>query len=508
MTEYLIGIDIGTYASKGVLTTSRGRILATSLREHEVSIPRAGWAEHDAEDDWWADFRFICSELLEKSSVDPARILALGCSTIGPCCLPVDAQGVPLRKAILYGIDIRASPQIEWLNRELGKETIFNLCGNDLSAQAVGPKILWLRENEPQVFDKAEKFVSGTSYLVWRLTGKWVIDHYSASTFLPLYSIRDREWDQSASIEIIPPHRLPQICWTTEIAGRVERKASKETGLPEGLPVIVGTIDAAAEAVSVGVVSPGRLMLMYGSTAFLILVTSQSLSDPRIWSAPFLFPDSFALMGGMATTGTLTRWFRDQLARELTRTSREDDRNPFQVLAEDAARIEPGSEGVVVLPYFSGERTPLNDPSARGAFFGLTLSHTREHLYRAVLESVGYGIRHHIEVFRELDAEIDSIHAVGGGAQNKLWLQIVTDICRVQQHVAEVSIGASYGDALLAGLGVGAFESLPALEGVIRRIHSVTPEPSNSLPYDRAYRNYRALYRNTRHLMGQSPPDC
>ncbi len=499
--DYLLGIDIGTYGSKGVLTNTEGDVVASHQVPHDLSIPRPGWAEHDAERDWWGDFRRLSHALLERSGVDPGRILAAACSTIGPCVLPVLENGSPLRKAILYGVDTRAGAEIDFLARSIGDEEIFQRCGNDLSAQAVGPKILWLRNHEPEVYSRATMFVSGTSYLVWRLTGEWVIDHYSAASFVPLYDPERGGWSELLCRGIVDPGRLPRIAWTTDIAGKVTRRAEAETGLPAGLPVIVGTIDAAAEALSVGVVESERMMAMYGSTLFMIAVVGERLADRRLWSAPYLFPGSHALMGGMATAGSLTRWFRDRFARDLMDGEGERCEDAYRRLAEEAGRVEPGAAGLVVLPYFSGERTPINDLRARGVIFGLTLAHSRAHVYRAILESVGFGVRHHLEVFETLGTRMRSIRAVGGGTKNDLWLQVVSDICGRRQEVPSVEIGASYGDAFLAGLGVGVFSSGGDISRWIREIRPIDPDSNVAGLYTRRYRTYRLLYQHTRELM-------
>jgi len=504
--EYLLGIDIGTYESKGVLTTTGGEIVASRAVPHDLEIPRPGWAEHDAERDWWGDFRRLTRELLQTTGIAPGRILAAACSTIGPCLLPVGSDGEPLRKAILYGIDTRATDEIALLAKEFGEDEVFRRTGNDLSTQAIGPKILWLKRHEPEIYARAARFVPGTSYLVWKLTGEWIVDHYSASTFVPLYDRSAQGWDSEWCRGLVEARQLPEVAWTTEFVGSVTRQAAGETGLPEGLPVIVGTIDAAAEAVSVGVVEPGLLMLMYGSTLFMITVTGHSRSDRRIWSAPFLWPGSHALMAGMGTAGSLTRWFRDQFAADLLSGSDDRGSSAYQILAQAAGRIAPGSEGLVILPYFSGERTPINDPSARGVIFGLTLSHTREHIYRAILEGVGYGIRHHLEIFAELDAPIRSLRAVGGGTRNPAWLQAVSDITRRPQEIPAVTLGASYGDAFLAGLGCGVFSSPNEISRWIGNLRSIRADPSTAAVFDRQYRVYRELYQQTRHLMHRMAP--
>lgn len=498
---YLVGVDIGTYESKGVLATADGRVVSTQVRPHTLSIPRQGWAEHDAERDWWGDFCSITRSLVAESGVDPRQILAVGCSSIGPDMLPVDEECRPLRPAVLYGIDTRATKEIAYLEGLYGREDIYRHSGTSLSAQSVGPKILWLKNQEPENYRQAHKIVGGTTFLVARLTGRYVIDHYSCASFDPLYDTAAGRWAEEFCAPIIELERLPEIAWTTEIAGRVTREAAAQTGLAEGTPVIVGTIDAAAEAVSVGVVAPGQMMLMYGTTLFMIEVVDRRLTDPRLWSAPFLFAGTHALMAGMATTGALTRWFRDNFARELIAAQEATGENAYAVLAEEAGRVPPGSEGLVVLPYFSGERTPLNDPQARGLIFGLTLAHSRGHVYRAVLEAVGYGIRHHLDVLQEIGARPHALRAVGGGTKNPLWLQAVSDICGQAQEVPAVTTGAAYGDAFLAGLGVGVVPSYQSINEWVRDTRRVEPASAATAAYQPYYETYLELYRRNQDLM-------
>jgi len=499
--RYLLGVDIGTYESKGVLVTLAGDVVATAVRPHELLLPRQGWAEHDAERAWWGDFCTITRELLETSRIAPERIAAVGCSAIGPVMLPVDEACRPLRNAVLYGIDTRAVEEIRELDVRMGAETIFARTGNALSSQSVGPKILWLRKHEPECYAKAAKIVAATTFLCARLTGRWMLDHYSASCFVPLYDMTAGTWGKDLCEGIIEPERLPDIAWTSEIAGTITPEAEAATGLAKGTPVIVGTIDAAAEAVSAGVTAPGQAMLMYGSTMFYIQVVNRPVRDRRLWSAPYLFPGTSAIMAGMATTGVLTRWFRDMLARELVEAEAKGGESAYSRLAALAAAVPPGAEGLVVLPYFSGERTPLNDPRARGVFFGLTLSHTREHLYRAVLEGVGHGIRHHLDVLDEIGAAPLEVRAVGGGTKNRPWLQMVSDISGRAQLVPAVTLGASYGDAFLAGLGTGLFASYSDISRWVRRLETVAPDHAPKPLYDRAHRIYRDLYERTKDLM-------
>jgi xylulokinase len=293
--------------------------------------------------------------------------------------------------------------------------------------------------------------------------------------------------------------RLPRLLWSDEIAGEVTNTAAAITGLRPGTPVTAGTIDAAAEAISVGVVNPGDLMIMYGTTMFFIQVTERPTPDPRMWCCGFCFPGRYGIEGGKATTGALTRWFRDQFAQSELSAEAAGGANAYAALADEAAAIPAGSQGLVCLPYFSGERTPINDPLARGIYAGLTLSHTRGHLYRASLEGTAFGVADNLAVMADMGAEPRRIVAVGGGTQNDLWLRIVSDVSGRAQIVPERTIGASYGDAFLAGLATGIVKDRADISDRWVKV-SKTIEPdlahrSVYAPYQEIYRN---LYQSTR----------
>jgi xylulokinase len=488
---YTLGVDIGTFESKGVLVEDGGRIVAQAARPHEMIVPRPGWAEHRAEEDWWGDFVFITQKLIADSGVDPAEIRAVATSAIGPCMLPVDETGKPLINAVLYGVDTRASREIDDLNAEIGEEKILTRCGNALTSQSVGPKILWFRRNHPDLWEKTAKILNSASYLTFRLTGAYAIDHYTAANFSPLYDINRQDWCFDLG-DICPPDMLPDLMWSTEIAGHVTEEAAQETGLAIGTPVTCGTIDAAAEAVSVGVREPGDMMMMYGSTIFIILLADKPLTDPRLWHAPWLFPGEHASMAGLATSGTLTHWFRDRFARELERDG------AFGVLAREAEASPPGAKGLLCLPYFSGERTPIHDSRAKGTFFGLDLTHDRGDMYRAVLEGIASATRHIADTYAEAGQRPSRVLAVGGGTKNKPWLKATSDLTGLDQIVCTVTTGASYGDAFLAALAVGEAEPgdmakwNPAGEVIKAETHAA---------YDRQYPLFLKLYQQTRDIM-------
>jgi xylulokinase len=496
-----MGIDIGTFESKGVLTDETGAVVARLSCGHEMESPRPGYAEHDAEATWWAGFCRLSHGLIEQSKTDPAAIRAVCCSTIAPCCLPVDAACRPLRKAILYGVDVRALEEIRYLEDQLGQEQILQACGTPLTAQSAAAKILWIRNHEPDIYQAAARFVTGTTFLVARLTGAYVIDRYTAASWVPLYDPHSQDWGAADPALFCRPDQLAECRWTAEIAGTVTRQAASETGLAVGTPVAIGTADAAAEAISAGVRAPGDMLLMYGSSIFIIHVTDRWRPDRRIWTAPYLFPDTYVVSAGMSTAGTLTRWFRDNLARDLVQGQAAGAGNAYDLLAEETRDLPPGSAGLIVLPYLSGERTPINDPQAKGMIFGLNLCHTRAHLFQACLEGVGYGIAQHFALFDEMGLDTRKVMAVGGGTKSERWLQIVSDISgKTQQTVAE-GIGAAYGDALLAALSVGHYRSVQDFDSIIRSQRTIKPDLAVHRQYEPYRSRFARLYEATRDLM-------
>ena len=480
MNELLLGIDIGTSSSKGVLARPNGEVVATATRQHALSLPRPGWAEHDAERVWWADFTAICTELLSRADGPLAAVCVSG---IGPCLLPADAAGRPLRPAILYGIDTRATREIEELSERYGAETILSRCGSLLTSQAVGPKLAWLRRNEPNVWQQTRHLFMASSFIVHRLTGEYVLDHHSASQCDPLYDLQENRWIEEWAAEIAPGLPLPKLLWPAEVAGTVTEAAAQATGIAAGTPVAAGTVDAWAEAASVSVLEPGDLMLMYGTTMFLVEVVTQPKPHPGLWSTAGIFRGTYSLAAGMATSGALTGWLK-----EITGDM------PYESLVQEAAEVSAGSHGLVVLPYFAGERTPLFDPRARGVICGLTLSHGRGHLYRALLEATAYGVRHIFEAMREAGGGGEKLVAVGGGTKGGLWTQIVSDVTGREQILPQETIGASYGDALLAAAALG----LVSPDEIWNPTSAIVkPDSDTRATYDRLYSIYRELYPAT-----------
>ncbi|MEJ8822175.1 FGGY-family carbohydrate kinase [Variovorax humicola] len=493
MGSHLLGIDVGTFSSKAALVTPAGEVLRAAVLPHGISTPAPGHVEQDADGIWWHDVCALCRQLLDGAPYGRNDVAAVAVSAIGPCLLPLDAAGQPLRPGILYGVDVRATDEIAELDALIGREQVRQFSLMSLTSQAIGPKIRWLRKHEPDVWRRTHRLTTASAYLVWRLTGEHRIDRHTASHFMPLYDPRTGEWDERHAHHVAPASMLPAPGWSDDIAGTVTQAAAQATGLAVGTPVAVGAVDALSEAISVGVVHPGDLMVMYGSTTFFILVQSEPTPDERMWTVAGAYPGQFNLAAGMSTTGSLTRWFQDQLARDLP----EGDAG---ALFEAAARVEPGAGGLVFLPYFSGERTPLNDPQARGVIAGLSLAHTRDQLFRAILEGVACGVRHNIDTLAHLGAQTRRVVAVGGGAQTDTWLQIVSDVSGLRQEVPTITLGACYGDAFLAGCAAGILRREQITDWV-KPGRIIEPATALRPTYDTLYRDYLDLYQDSRRVV-------
>lgn len=478
--NYVIGVDIGTASTKAVLTTLDGTVKAVARRDHAPTYPQPGWAEMDAERDWWGDVADVLKELTSTGD----RILAVCVSGLGPCVVQTDDDLRPSRPAILYGVDARATREITEITQRLGADAILERCGKDLSSQAIGPKLAWLSREAGRAWRPQDRWFSAHTYVVARLTGEWVLDHHTASQCDPFYDIRKQDWATDWIEEVLPGLALPRLVWPSQQVGVVHGAAAAATGLAEGTPVVAGTVDAWAEAFSVGVRRPGDLMLMYGSTMFFVQVLTAPTSVRGLWTTSGVEPSSHTLAAGMATSGTITTWLQDLTGGV-----------PFETLVAEAAAVPAGSEGLVMLPYFSGERTPIYDPLARGVIAGLTLRHGRGHLLRAAYEGIACGVRQIVGAFEEAAGQPARIVAVGGGTQGGLWTQIVSDVCGLEQQVPAQTIGASYGDALLAAIGVGL---VPADTDWARLDHTVRPDPSTATAYSTLFRTFTELYPATR----------
>lgn len=485
--DVLLGIDMGTGSTKGVLVDVSGAVIATETIAHSIQLPRPGWVEVDPEAMWWDEVCTISAALMARLPRD-ARLAAMCVSGVGPCLVLCDSALRPLRPAILYGVDTRATEEIRLLTEEFGEQAILDRAGTLLTSQAVGPKIEWVRRHEPEVFAAATGWFGSNSYIAAKLTGEYVLDHHTASQCDPLYLTREFDWNHDWAARICGHLPLPRLVWPADVVGAVHALAASATGVPAGTPVVAGTVDAYSEAFSVGVRRPGDQMLMYGSTMFLVQVIEAYHSDPVLWTTAGVERDSLALAAGTSTAGSLMSWLQTVTGGA-----------PFDTLMAEAMAVAPGSDGLQVLPYLAGERTPVFDPHARGVFAGLTLRHGRGHLIRAAYEGISFGIRQILERFDDAHSAARTV-AVGGGLKSPVWAQTLSDITGRTQLVPEQAIGASYGDALLAAIGAGL---VPPDTDWARMARTIEPDPGNVARYDQLYDTWRKLYPSTRDVVHQ-----
>ncbi len=445
-TRVLLGVDIGTSSAKGAAFDRAGRCLGAAEVAYRHAAPRPGWAEADPEE-WWRAAADILRRLVAvagRGAVD-----GVGITGQAPTLLAVDAEGRPVRPAILW-LDVRSAEEAETAAAAIGAEAE-RIGGNRLHAYYLGPKLAWLARHEPERHAATATVLQSHSYPVFRLTGARITDYSSAALCAPLYDARARAWSRDMCARLgVAPGLLPALGAAHDVAGRVTAEAARETGLAEGTPVVVGGADFAASTLAAGVSEPGEACLMLGTAGNLVMPLGAAGFDTRLINTHHVGCDRFLALGA-TLAGAVQQWFHETLAPGIG----------FETLDREAAATAPGAEGARCLPYLQGERTPVWDATARGALTGLSLAHGRGHLYRAILEGVAVSFRHCLEVAREGGLELGEVVAVNGGARSALWRQILSDALGVPLLYLPESPGAPAGAALLAGIGAGV---LPGVE--------------------------------------------
>jgi sugar (pentulose or hexulose) kinase len=481
--EYMLGVDIGTQGSKGVLADAAGSVVASHFVEHGVIHSRPGWAEHDPETEWWGDFIAITRAIFERARVDASAIAAVCVSGLIPDVAPTDAEGRPVANAILYS-DNRAVAEIAEINRRLGLS---------LTSEEMFPKIVWLFRHAPEVAARTRMVFNAHSYIVYKLTGAYTIDYLTACLFGAVYASRRARWREDVCADFdVPCGILPELRAPADVVGRVHSAAARATGLAEGTPVLAGSGDVYFSLLSAGVTEPGEMMIYYGTAGLGTLLHRDLETLAR---QPYDVDDAFpfAYPAYFLTSGEAVNWFRDEFAQAETQAARATSTNSLALLDAAAEKVPPGCDGLILLNYLLGQRSPEFDPAARGVLFGLTMSHTRAHVYRAILESYGYGIRHGLEVERDRP-EISRVVATGGGARSPLWRQIVSDIVGIaQEYVARAD--APLGDAFLAGYAIGLIDDFTKMKREWIQVTATTlPDSAHERIYARYYPIYRSLH--------------
>ncbi|MGI6331352.1 MAG: FGGY-family carbohydrate kinase [Zhaonellaceae bacterium] len=470
-TVYLLGLDIGTSGCKGVLVDIHGNIKASLTTRHSISQPQPGWAEHDPEKNWWDEMVTIIKHCLTTSGINPKDIAGISAGGLVPNLCPLDEEGNSVRPAILYR-DNRAVVEAQELSEE------FNLT---LGAADVTPKLYWLKKYEPENYKKIKVVLNAHSYIAYKLTGNFNADCDIANIFGGVFDLEKQDWNYDLFKRMgLNPEVLPPIFRPTDVVGTVSKEAAAATGLAPGIPVVAGNGDSFMSLLGAGVVDPGDAMLYFG-TAGTMLVCEDSLVKSA--SSQVIRKGSVEFLANILTGGELTRWFREQLQIG-------ENVPDYPTLECLASEIAPGSEGLIILPHLMGERTPDNNPLAKGVVMGLTTAHTGAHIYRALMESFGYALLHSLE---QTDAVIKRVVATGGGAKSSLWRQIVTDITGLPLEYISKS-DAALGNAYFAGYSLGLFSDFAPMKNEWLKVDEVTKvNPESHKIYSRYFNLYKEI---------------
>jgi xylulokinase len=487
MTQtYFLGLDISTTSSKALLIGERGEVVAVASSPHTLQTPKPLWSEQ-APHEWWQAASASIQSVLKKASIGGDRITAIGLTGQMHGLVLLDEAGEVLRPAILWN-DQRTQAQCDEIHRRLGKEKFIQITGNVALTGFTAPKILWVQQNEPEVYAKARHVLLPKDYIRFKLTNEYALDKADGAGTI-LFDLKSRNWSAEILEKLgIVAAWMPPTFEGPEFTGQVTSAASEVTGLKAGIPVAAGGGDQAAQAVGVGAVERGVVALTVGTSGVVFAPTSSALVEPegRLHAFCHAVPGMWHFMGVMLSAAGSLQWYRDTLAPNM----------PFDELLDEAEGIPAGSEGLQFLPYLSGERTPYPDPLARAGFIGLTLRHGRGHMTRALLEGVSFGLKDSFTLIQNAGlGEIQQVRASGGGTKSKLWRQILASVLEAELVTVNTTEGAAFGAALLAGVGAKAWPDVPsACKESVKITGSTTPDPAQVEIYRKSYSLYRDLY--------------
>ena len=498
--NYLLGIDIGTSACKVAVFDRNGQVMAYANGDYPVYYPREGWVQQNPEE-WWQAVCGAIKECLSKGEISPEQIAGVGIDGQSWSAIAIDKDGNVLTDTPIW-MDTRAQEICDRLNNEIGSENIFEVAGNSLQPSYATAKILWYKENMPEVYSRIYKILQSNSFIAYRLTGALTQD-VSQGYGLHCFNMKKGCWDEKMCERLgIPMEFLPEIVPCDQVVGTVNEKAAAQCGLAAGTPIVAGGLDAACGTLGAGVIHPGETQEQGGQAGGMSICTDTYKADPSLILGFHVVPGQWLLQGGTTGGGGVMRWFEREFADFERSRKEETGKSSLDQLNQIAQEVPAGSEGVVFLPYMSGERSPIWNPYAKGVFYGLDFSKTKGHMVRACMEGVAFSLRHNLEVAEKAGAQVKVLRAMGGSANSLLWTQIKADITGKDVVVPASDTASTLGAAILAGVGVGFYKDYEeAVSLTVKETRRHQPDPSRKEVYDKAYRTYRELYDSLKHMM-------
>jgi len=492
---YYLGLDIGTSGMKALLITEAGKAVASETQEYPLYTPHPQWAEQDPED-WWQGTIKATQAVLAKAGVRGEEIAGIGLSGQMHGSVFLDKENRVLRPALLW-CDQRTQAECDWMTAQVGPEKLSEYISNPVLTGFTAPKIIWLRNHERETYDKVVKVLLPKDYIRFKLTGVHATEVSDASG-TALLDVKNRRWSREVlEAAGIPYSFMPECAESIEITGHVHAEAAALTGLAVGTPVAGGGGDQAAGAVGSGIVETGIVSSVVGTSGVVFAYSDTPATDPKLRVHTFCHavPGKWHTMGVSLSAGGSLRWLADTFFQPEGVVSKTTGTDRYALMADGAASVPVGSEGLIFLPYLTGERTPYPDADARGVFFGMTLRHHRQHFARSVMEGVAYALNDTFQIFGELGIPVSQVRASGGGAKSAVWRQIHADVTGHSHVTLAVDEGPALGAALLAAVGTGAYASVPdACAAAIERVAVTEPDPAAHAKYAEYYRVYQALY--------------
>lgn len=500
MGQLLLGIDIGTSACKIAVFEKNGTVIAAGSGDYPVYYPQPGWAEQNP-DEWWTAVCETIKTLLEKNHIDAQEIAGVGIDGQSWSAIPIDQEGNVLANTPIW-MDTRAQDICDRINREIGEENIFALTGNSLQPSYTTAKILWYKENLPQMYEKIDKILQSNAFIAYRLTD--ALSHDMSQGYgVHCFDMKNGCWNDEMCEKMgIPRSFLPELVPSHQVVGTVTPKAAEKTGLAVGTPVVAGGLDAACGTLGAGVIHIGETQEQGGQAGGMSICIEEYAADPRLILGAHVVPGQWLLQGGTVGGGGVMRWFEKEFAGYEREIADRVGKSSLDQLNEIAQETPPGSDGVVFLPYMAGERSPIWDPNAKGVYYGLDFNKTKGHMVRAAMEGVAFSLKHNLDIAEDTGAKVEELRAMGGSANSLLWTQIKSDITGKPIVVPSSDTATTLGAVILAGVGVGVYKDFEeAVHMTVKLTRRHEPDMEKHRLYQKNYETYLELYKSLKGLM-------